>query len=256
MSEKPYQLGDDARKIDPMLRMIANGATSVNVVRAESCASLAVAPSVKIEPTLQTSAVAFKGFESAVTAPPRGNIEEPPTEILVNVFISTDSQQKLSAELAAVTNRVGSLATATVPLSELKAIAGMEHVRSITAGQQLKDPDPLVSPRSVAAPSATLRQIDRADLHRDGEHVLVGIIDVQGFDFAHPDFLGDNGQTRFEAIWDQGAERDATSPRDYGRVIDKARMDEAIAAARRGSVRPRPSSSPRVSACPSPTAPT
>ena len=41
--------------------------------------------------------------------------------------------------------------------------------------------------------------------------VLVGIIDVDGFDFAHPDFLA-GGETRFVAIWDQGA-RHGPAPR-------------------------------------------
>jgi hypothetical protein len=39
--------------------------------------------------------------------------------------------------------------------------------------------------------------------HNYGQDVLVGIIDVNGFDFAHPDFLDADGHTRFEAIWDQ-----------------------------------------------------
>ncbi|MFC2138808.1 hypothetical protein ACFLTE_11590, partial [Bacteroidota bacterium] len=34
--------------------------------------------------------------------------------------------------------------------------------------------------------------------------VLIGIIDVGGFDFAHPDFLDGQGGTRFVKIWDQG----------------------------------------------------
>jgi hypothetical protein len=33
--------------------------------------------------------------------------------------------------------------------------------------------------------------------------VLIGIIDVLGFDFAHPEFL-DGASTRFLEIWDQG----------------------------------------------------
>jgi subtilisin family serine protease len=35
---------------------------------------------------------------------------------------------------------------------------------------------------------------------------MIGVIDVGGFDFAHPDFLDQQGQTRFTAIWDMGAE--------------------------------------------------
>lgn len=231
MRKKPYQLGKAARKVDPKLRMIANGATPINVVRAEACAALAVAPSTAVAAELQTSAAVIESTPEAAAVPPRGSLDKPPAEILANVFISTDTLLQLPASVVKETGRAGTLVTATVPLSKLKAIAASDRVRSITVGQQLKDPDPLVSPRPVAEPAAIARQVDGEELHRDGEGVLVGIIDVQGFDFSHPDFLDDQGKTRFEAIWDQGAEHDATSPKDYGRVIDKALMDAALEAA-------------------------
>ena len=230
MGGKSYQLGKCARKIDPKLRMVANGETQVNIVRAENCKSLTVAPSVDVTPALQTSAEVIESLPAA-EPPPRGVIATPSSEILVNVFIATDSLQKLPADVVTETGRVGSLATATVPLSKLPQIADMASVRSITTGSQLKDPDPAIAPAPMPEPSHTTRQVPGVEVHRNGKDVLVGIIDVQGFDFAHPDFLDDNGQTRFEAIWDQGAEHDSTSPRNYGRVIDKKLMNDAIAAA-------------------------
>ena len=45
---------------------------------------------------------------------------------------------------------------------------------------------------------------------------MIGIIDVQGFDFAHPDFLSDN-KTRFTHIWDMGGNaRPSPNMRDPG----------------------------------------
>jgi hypothetical protein len=41
---KPHQLGADLRKLDAKLRVIANGRTDVNIVRAERCDALAVDP--------------------------------------------------------------------------------------------------------------------------------------------------------------------------------------------------------------------
>ena len=68
----------------------------------------------------------------------------------------------------------------------------------------------MISTGRVSDPGPKLRAVKHANLHKNGKGVLVGIIDVEGFDFAHPDFIV-NGKTRFEAIWDMGAEPDGTS---------------------------------------------
>ncbi|HET7728712.1 MAG TPA: S8 family serine peptidase, partial [Usitatibacter sp.] len=130
--------------------------------------------------------------------------------------------------------RVGTTATATVRLSDLKGIAAHRLVRHIALGQGLRDPNPLISSTPQAAPRASDRAVGNAHLHKHGAGVLVGIIDVQGFDFSHPDFLDARGRTRFEAIWDQGAAHDDSMPDfGYGRVITRMQMDAALAAAPR-----------------------
>jgi hypothetical protein len=69
--------------------------------------------------------------------------------------------------------------------------------------------------------------------------VLVGIIDVGGFDFAHSDFLDRDGATRWVAIWDQGGTTrpppSTSRPEDrealrYGSEILEAHMNAAITA--------------------------
>src|SRR4029079_5974165 len=77
----------------------------------------------------------------------------------------------------------------------------------------------------------------RGRAHLSGEGVLVGLIDVGGFDFAHPDFLDAAGGTRFERIWDQGGstrpspKQRGTSGFDYGAELIKAELDHAIESA-------------------------
>ncbi len=67
----------------------------------------------------------------------------------------------------------------------------------------LDQPDVAGVPPGQAPPS---KAIGSAKKNGRGEGVLIGIIGVGGFDFSHPDFLDDNDQTRFTAIWDQGGE--------------------------------------------------
>jgi subtilisin family serine protease len=68
---------------------------------------------------------------------------------------------------------------------------------------------------------------------------------VQGFDYAHPEFLDDDGKTRFVRIWDQGGDARpaprAQNPRgfDYGAEFRKEHLDAAIAAAPRVHLPPQ-----------------
>src|SRR6185295_11273693 len=130
------------------------------------------------------------------------------------------------------TGRVGTLATATIRLADLNRIAREPTVRQVGLGQSLRDPNPVLSPVKPPDPDETTRRIKREELHKFGGGVLVGIVDVEGFDFSHPDFLVD-GKTRFHAIWDMGAKKEAGAPSGYGRVITRKMMNDAIAAAPR-----------------------
>ena len=101
-------------------------------------------------------------------------------------------------------------------------------VTAVELGQPLSYPDPVVASVGVSQPTKALRRF----ASHGGRNVLIGIIDVEGFDFAHPDFLEDDGEhTRFERIWDQGGSNREAPERfglDYGSEIHKSRMDFAI----------------------------
>lgn len=224
--KKPYQLGKDARKIDPKLRMIANGSEEVNIARAEQCAGIAVDGNRPVPQSLAYGPDLWRAEKRA--PPPRGSIETPPNVILANVFVASDSPDALSQAGIGESARAGLIATSTIPLSKLKGLAAQRGVHSVSLGQQLKNPTPAISLERPLEPDPELRRIAGSGMHKDGDGVLVGIIDVQGFDFAHPDFLDAAGHTRFEAIWDQGAKGDGSAPQPYGRVIPKVQMDRAI----------------------------
>jgi subtilisin family serine protease len=67
--------------------------------------------------------------------------------------------------------------------------------------------------------------------------LIIGIIDVGGFDFSHPDFLNPDGTTRFVAIWDQGGDFRRPPPGfDYGSELRKPQLDAALVSATRAGM--------------------
>ncbi|MCP4222492.1 MAG: S8 family serine peptidase [Actinomycetia bacterium] len=105
--------------------------------------------------------------------------------------------------------------------------------------------------RSPKPPDVRISGEAEAELPEpDDRTVTIGIIDVGGFDFAHPDFMRD-GKTRFEKIWDQGAipsppsneanaeqAQDTNPPFGYGVVLTAEDMNRAIADAAAVGVAP------------------
>jgi len=240
-------LGENFRKFQPKLRMIANSKARVNAVRSELCAPLSV-ESAKLRkevPLQRGDAAAPITKEDLVAA--RGNMREQrgsmdaiPSSIYANVFIETLDAAAGRRRFPGERARKSTLVTARVPLSKLPSIAADENVLHVELGEPLTMPMPTVATGRPAAPTLAARRFGSPDQHRDGAGVLVGIIDVQGFDFAHPDFLDARGRTRFVRVWDQGAGPGFSRPApkgkrqfDYGAELTDAHMNAALKAAPR-----------------------
>jgi subtilisin family serine protease len=238
MPKKSLVLGPDTRKCQPRLRMIANGNPKVNTVRAEQCASIAV-----VSQTLLKQ-VPIQRSESAVPVkkrelPPsvkRGSLKAVPSNVLANVFIETLDAAALSKRnFPGERARTSNLVTAQIPLSKLKDIVANPKVTYVELGEPLATPTPDVSPDKPQPPSPTLRRFGTQTQRKKAEDVLIGIVDVQGFDFSHPDFLDGNGKTRFVRIWDHGG---STRPHPkgskqfaYGSEFHQDHLNRAIKAA-------------------------
>ncbi len=126
---------------------------------------------------------------------------------------------------------------ATVPISALSDLEQDPGIAFVHPSQPLTFDEPLDHPTLSTAPDA--RTIGDAKLraaHGDGNGVIIGLIDVGGFDFAHEDFLDATGRTRFVSIWDQGGDlrkppsANGTSRFEYGSELTRPLMDAAIAA--------------------------
>jgi subtilisin family serine protease len=236
--KKNMVFGDDTRKSQPRLRMIANGSLSVNTIRAEQCAGIAIEADAAILediPEQRGNAAVPKRRLSGKAQ--RGTLEQVARKVLANVFIETlDTAESGKGKLISQERaRKSNLITAQVALSEIGKILKDDNVLYVHLGEALASPRTVISPEVVRAPAPMLRRFGTAGQRKKGARVLIGIIDVQGFDFSHEDLLDANGKTRFVRIWDQaGSTRPSpqkTGQFDYGSELTQEHLNDALAAA-------------------------
>lgn len=263
-TEKSRTLKDAGlRRVQPKLRMIRNGGSDVNRLRAERAAAVAVKHIPDGEHNVRGPHCTC-GHDAGPKEKQRKweKVEQGADDVVVDVFIQLNSEDgELPGGLLAkpraakeerniqrqcvygirprdfeqpvagiqVTARNGALLTAEVPLSELDALKGSSIVGAIEMGQELKMAPPILSARPEEQSAMPGARFMTDFPHDRGQNVLIGIIDVGGFDFAHPDFLDDNGKTRFVEIWDQaGGTRPPPVPYGFGACITQKHMNRAI----------------------------
>lgn len=124
----------------------------------------------------------------------------------------------------------------TVPVSRLKDLEQSKHVSFISPSEPLKLDLP--TPVATSSPPKLRRITSMKSAHQDGKDIIIGIIDVGGFDFAHPDFLDEEGNTRFVRIWDQGGDfRAPPGAFSYGSEFTQEHHNKAIKDAKNGHFR-------------------
>lgn len=230
------------RKLQPKLRMVANGSTEVNALRAEHASAIKVSDSVAAKvPTLRDDdATPARAEEVPKSVRPRTLTRRPTARL--SLFLQLDeafAELGLDpAKLSGVTATKANLATAELSVSQALSLAKGRGQRAaidyVELGQPLATPEPVISAGARAAPSEALRRFGPARRHHYGQDVLIGLIDVGGFDFAHPDFLDQDGNSRFVRIWDQGGSnrpspgKRGTSAFDYGSELRAEELNRAI----------------------------
>src|ERR671914_23044 len=163
------------QKLQPRLRMVANGDTGVNAVRAEQSSAIALPPTVAEATAVVRTPAAAPVALSAV--PPSERVVPPltePADAVVSVFVQLadeDDASSFGTPLTAVKRGVG---TAELPVADAVALAENPRVALIELGQPLTVPRPAVRPGRVAAPAAGLRRFGKRPLHRFGADVLIG----------------------------------------------------------------------------------
>jgi len=227
-------------KIAPKLRMIANGDSFVNTIRAERspCVAVRSGAALKAVQQMRASDDQPEAFNSRTMK--RGHLRQVAEDVLVSVFVTMRGPVGLE-EIPGQTARRGNLIAATLRLDQVSAVATRPNVMTVEPGEKLVPPRPLTNATAPSRPSPSHRRIEGPVAHRGGRGVLIGIIDVQGFDFAHEDFRHGNNKTRFVRIWDQGGNaRPSPGGRfNYGAELKEEHLNAAIAGAQPVAVAPQ-----------------
>lgn len=262
-----------AHRLHPRLRVIGNGSGPVNACRSKVSAQVASVPATPYSTTILEDGIdiaaiqaatgnrslAFKAKDDALTKAnlsKRKSIQDQPAadtsfvNVIIDVVPASASQDGLdmqqivgrisrlcSQELARsqapetvskVITRQNAIA-ATVPVSFLETLKQDADIAFVNPSEPLK----LDLPDALSAKRPARRRVGKKSLHRQGADVIIGIIDVGGFDFTHADFLDEAGQTRFSHIWDQGSTfRDPPDRLGYGSEFTADHLNAALAAAR------------------------
>ncbi|GLS34394.1 Subtilase family protein [Mesorhizobium albiziae] len=265
-------------KLHPKLRMIGNGDEVVNCLRAEQSQNLvSTAPldtlftDTKLATVAATTGFLPLGLDTAdfsTSAAPAARKKLTPanraSHAYVGVFIEVHRDRqvagpagtasdvesvkdKIAKSLAPVTEidrcvlSKRNFIAATVRVSDLPALAADERVAFIHPAEALALDVPRPR-RGVDKLKPTDRSV--AGKHNGGAGVIIGIIDVGGYDFSHRDFIA-NGKSRFLSIWDQGGKRRSPpskrsgadfAPFDFGSEILQADLDKALAVERAGGL--------------------
>jgi subtilisin family serine protease len=103
------------------------------------------------------------------------------------------------------------LVTARIPVDKVEEIRQKTFVKSLKASQRMR---PCLE-STLAEIGGNSNALLDGTLAGGGKGVIVGIIDF-GMDFAHKNFLDENGQSRVLGIWDQTTKQNPKSPSQYG----------------------------------------
>jgi subtilisin family serine protease len=224
------------KKMQPKLRLIADGDTKVNVIRSERCAALTVDRETllkKIKPLRGPDAVPATLGEVR-RKPKLKPLKRISDELLANVFVYLRDSTVKPRTPHQPHSRHGQILQVQASLRALPGLAADPNVSYVELAEALKAPTPVLADLRPKPPSPAQRRFGKPAKHKFGADVLIGLIDVQGFDFAHSDFL-DGNKTRFIRIWDQGGDA-RPSPKakqfNYGAEFRQEHLNDAIRASK------------------------
>ncbi len=225
----------EVHKLAPKLRMVVNGSEVVNTLRAEQAPALAVRDEKILRSISQKRGPGDRPVKrSSLPDDQRKKLDRVPDSVYANVFVQlVGGTERLPDALRADADirsvRKGNLVSATIPLNKLQDLLDDPSVITIEDAERVTFHPPIQVANALEEPGEGKPRLPALEPPGDGEKVLIGIIDVQGFDFAHPDFLDQQGKTRFIRIWDQGgSNRPAPEQFGYGSELTQELINVAL----------------------------
>jgi subtilisin family serine protease len=242
-------------KLQPKLRMVRKGDLAVSAMRADRTGAICLKSVGKLPEAVRDSSRSPRRWLDAKKGtggkrPPK--MVTPRDDVMVSVFVENlaprgDERRKATDVSATMKGRTrvrrGNLRTVEIPLSKLSELLKEPGVRYVSLADTLSAPRPVAEGPAVA--DAPPPRFAGLPTDRDVKKPLVGIIDVGGFDFSHPDFIDAKGVSRFLYIWDQGAQPAAEAPHpppsarkakpadadtrfDYGAEFTRSHLNNAL----------------------------
>ena len=190
------------RRMHPKLRVLANSDARVNAAKSEVQGFLKVSSALAAKAPRLGTAVAPGEISKRKTAVKDLNTADRRENVEVNVFVRSTGPVRLGPHDRAQ----GRLASMRLGLEEIENLAGDANIVTIEPAETLKPPRPLKGSATTSSPAARVVGNERKK-HGDGAGVIIGLIDVEGFDWAHPDFLGQAGKSRIHQHLGSGRER-------------------------------------------------
>ena len=192
-----FSFGDDLQKLDPLLKSFLLSNDRINL-----------APGLNDQ----------ERFPSDKSNP------------ILNTMIKINGNPNILASVGVkVRAGGGNIVTADVPaksLSKLIALPNVVYVQLARKMQLCREMSPKLD---VSIPEIRADQAWASNPSYTGKGVIVGIIDT-GIDWNHPDFLGTDGRTRIQYIWDQTVHTPDRYPNGffYGTEWTKNDIDAGI----------------------------
>ena len=153
---------------------------------------------------------------------------EPETKIWELIVKYNGDISRLASDVIKVEILIAGYAIVTLPEELIESFTRLPEVEYVEMPKRLF----FAQIRGIAA--SCIFPVTESEPYLTGEGVLIGVVD-SGIDYQNPEFLGEDGSTRIQALWDQtliagqNNETDMPPAGFYSGVeFDKQRIDEAL----------------------------